>query len=161
MKIKSCILSLLMSSGIFLTAAAQNNIPACGSNASGSGGSVSYSYGQTVYSALPGSNGSAIQGVQQPYEISIITAVEETEGICLTATAYPNPAQTYLVLSIEGGEHKSLSYRLTASDGRLLQAATVEDNITRLNIESVSTGLYFLMVFDGSREVKTFKIIKN
>jgi hypothetical protein len=52
---------------------AQEAIPAGGGNASGSGGSASYSVGQVVYTTNTGTNGSAAQGVQQPYEISVVS----------------------------------------------------------------------------------------
>ena len=55
---------------------AQETIPAIGGNASGSGGSVSYSVGQAVYTTNTGTNGSVPQGVQQPFEISVETGNE-------------------------------------------------------------------------------------
>ena len=60
---------------------AQETIPATGGNASGSGGSVSYTIGQITYRTISGTNGAVTQGIQQPYEISVVTAVENTEGI--------------------------------------------------------------------------------
>ena len=41
----------------------QQTIPATGGNASGSGGSVSYSVGQILYSTFSGTNGTVVQGV--------------------------------------------------------------------------------------------------
>lgn len=52
---------------------AQETVLSSGGNATG-GGSVSYSVGQIVYNAYPGTNdNSEAQGVQQPYESSIET----------------------------------------------------------------------------------------
>lgn len=56
------------------TAYAQQASTASGGNASGSGGSASYSVGQTAYTVSNG-NGSVSQGVQQPFEISIVTDI--------------------------------------------------------------------------------------
>jgi hypothetical protein len=42
---------------------AQNAIPASGGNATGSGGSVSYTFGQVVYTTKSGTGGSVAQGV--------------------------------------------------------------------------------------------------
>ncbi len=50
-------------------AQAQATIPATGGTATGSGGSVSLTVGQLVWHMFPGSNGTVLQGVQQPYEI--------------------------------------------------------------------------------------------
>ncbi len=52
---------------------AQEVIPASGGNATGSGGSVSYSAGQVFYLTHEGTTGSVNEGAQQPYEISAIT----------------------------------------------------------------------------------------
>ena len=64
---------------------AQQATTASGGDASGSGGSVAHSVGQTVYTTNTGSNGSVAQGVEQPYEISITTGLAET-GINLIFT---------------------------------------------------------------------------
>lgn len=49
----------------------QSTIPATGGNATGSGGSVSYTAGQATYQTSEGTTGTVAQGVQQPYEISM------------------------------------------------------------------------------------------
>ena len=43
-----------------------------------------------------GINGSAAQGVQQPYEISVVTAVEKALDISLEMVVYPNPATDFI-----------------------------------------------------------------
>ena len=65
----------------YQTLLAQNAVPSAGGNASGSGGSVSYTVGQTVYTAVAGSSGMIIQGCQQPYEAVVLTGLPEAEGI--------------------------------------------------------------------------------
>lgn len=75
----------------------QNAIPATGGNASGSGGSVSYSVGQVTYLINTGTSGSVAQGVQQPYEISVVTGIEEASGIELEFSVYPNPASDFAI----------------------------------------------------------------
>jgi hypothetical protein len=71
--IKSLLLFLTAFVGLTPFLMAQENVNASGSNASGSGGSASYSVGQVFYQIHSGSNGSVVEGVQQPYEISVIT----------------------------------------------------------------------------------------
>jgi hypothetical protein len=68
---------------------AQSTIPATGGNAAGNGGSVSYTVGQIVYTTVSGTNGSVAQGVQQPYEISVVTGIENKE-INLSCSIYSN-----------------------------------------------------------------------
>ena len=86
MRIKKLKLITLLLLGVGLTGLqAQQAIPASGGNASGSGGSASYSVGQVIYSKNTGTNGSVAQGIQQPYEIMVVTGIEiMTTEICRT-----------------------------------------------------------------------------
>ncbi|MGB4293795.1 MAG: hypothetical protein WBJ37_13065 [Bacteroidales bacterium] len=56
---------------------AQNTVTSAGGDASGSGGSVSYTTGQIVYTTVSSANNSVAQGVQQPWEISVVTEIEK------------------------------------------------------------------------------------
>jgi len=66
---------------------AQEAIPASGGNAKGSGGTVSYSFGQVYYISVEGVNGTVAQGVQQPFEISVVTGNKIATGINLQCNA--------------------------------------------------------------------------
>ncbi len=79
----------------------QESIPASGGDVSGSGGSASYSIGQVFYSTHTGADGSVSEGVQQPYEISVVTSVVEAEGIDLVVSAFPNPVTDHLILRVD------------------------------------------------------------
>jgi hypothetical protein len=138
---------------------AQQATTASGGDASGSGGSVAYSIGQIVYTTNTSSSGSVAQGVQQPYEISIITGLLETD-IKLNLSAYPNPTTNYLMLQIDNFD-KDLSYQLFDISGKLLESNTVAANSTTINMEQMQTGTYLLKVTQNNKLVKTFKIIKN
>ena len=140
---------------------AQNTISASGGNASGSGGSVSYSVGQIVYTSNTGTNGSAAQGVQQPYEISVVTGIEEAKDISLEIMVYPNPATDFVKLMIKNYEVENLRYQLYDINGRLLQDNKVEGNETNIVMSNFLPATYFLKVTDNNKVVKTFKIIKN
>jgi len=160
MKNKKTKLSALLLLGIgFNQVYAQQATTASGGDASGSGGSVAYSVGQIVYTTYTGSNGSVAQGVQQPYEISIITGLLETD-IKLNLSAYPNPTTNYLMLQIDNYD-KAISYQLYDIGGKLLESNTVVANSTTIKMEQMPTGTYLLKVIQNNKEVKTFKIIKN
>jgi len=94
------------------TIQAQNSIPASGSNAAGSGGSVSYTLGQVVYTNISGTSGYISQGIQLPYEISVLTPVNEVSGITSAISVYPNPANGFVTLKVESNDAKSLNYML-------------------------------------------------
>ena len=79
---------------------AQTSVIPTGGNGSGSGGSVSYTIGQVAYSTLYGADGSLLEGVQHPYEISVATSLDEASLIELTVTVYPNPASNHIAITL-------------------------------------------------------------
>jgi Secretion system C-terminal sorting domain len=82
---KLLLISTLMLIG-YAKVHAQQSTVAAGGEASGSGGTMSYSAGQVLYTTNFGSNGSAIQGVQQTAVNPILTNVQTSQcGITLSA----------------------------------------------------------------------------
>lgn len=172
LKVKSIGVATLLTFTFSLsTLMAQETIPATGGNASGSGGTVSYSVGQVVYTTNTGTNGSVAQGVQQPFEISVVTGIEQT-AINLAISAYPNPTTDYLVLKIENYDNGNLSYQLFDMQGKLLENKKVTGNETSIDMSKLVPATYFVKVYavgrndrtgvtEGNKEVKTFKIIKT
>lgn len=145
---------------------AQESIPASGGNASGSGGTVNYTVGQVVYTTNTGTNGSIAQGVQQPYEISVVSGIEQAQDINLICTAYPNPATDFLTLKVENYDNENLSYQLFDISGKLLKNKKITGNETSIDMSNLVSAIYFLKIVKtqgiaSQKEVKTFKIIKN
>ena len=140
---------------------AQQVVTSSGGNSSGSGGTVSYTLGQIVYTTNTGTNGSAAQGVQQSYEISEVTGIEEALGISLEMVVYPNPATDFIKLNIKNYEVQNLRYQLYNTNGSLIKDNRVEGNETSIEMSSLLPATYFLKVTDKKIIVKTFKIIKN
>jgi hypothetical protein len=162
MQNKKVKLSALLLLGIGLTGIqAQEIISGTGGNASGSGGSVSYTFGQIFYTTNTGTNGFVLQGVQQPFEISSITAVEETNAISLYCTAFPNPTSGSLILKVDSYNKENLWYKLYDTNGRLLENKKIKSNETSIGMTNLASATYFLKVIDNNKEIKTFKIIKK
>jgi len=146
----------------FLTSIyAQQAIVTSGVNASGSGGSVSYSVGQVVYTTNTGINGSVAQGVQQPYEISVIIGLDEAKGINLSFSTYPNPTNDFLILKVGDFKFENLMCQLYDLNGQLIESKKVENIETKISMEKLTPAIYFLKIIQESKDVKTFKIIKN
>jgi len=165
MKYKKLKLLALIVSALGLTGLqAQNAVPATGGNASGSGGTVSYSVGQVVYTTNTGTNGSEAQGVQQPFEISIVTELKEAKGIDLVVSAYPNPATAYVKLKVDASASpglRSISYQLFDINGKLLENKKIEGPETRIAMSNLVPATYILKVFKNNKEVKIFQIVKS
>lgn len=140
---------------------AQNTIPASGGNATGSGGSVNYTVGQVVDDTYTGTNGSVAQGVQQPYEISVVNGIDEALGISLEIKVYPNPTMDFIKLKTANYEIQNLRYQLYDMNGRLVKENKVEGDETSIAMSNLVPATYFLKVMDNKEVIKTFKIIKN
>lgn len=143
---------------------AQTALPTTGGNASGSGGSVNYTIGQVVYSTNIGSSGCESQGVQQPFEISVFSGVDEVESINLLISVYPNPTTDFLTLKID--ESVSLSihtmyYQLYDVIGKQLEIKRIDVSETCIAMSNLKPSIYFLKINQNNKSVKTFKIVKN
>jgi hypothetical protein len=132
-----------------------------GGESTGSGGTVSYSIGQVFYETKNGSNGSVADGVQQAYEISILTALEGTKSVNITVNAFPNPTTSDLTLTVGNLNLSTLSFQLYDIQGKLLQKEKITGTTTTIPMATFLTATYFLKVMQGNKEVKTFKIIKK
>jgi len=138
---------------------AQEAIPAAGGDASGGGGTVSYSVGQIIFTTYTATEGSVAQGVQQPYEILITTGLEKT-AITLNYSAYPNPTTNYLMLQIDN-YNKALLYQLYDLNGNIIESKQVTGKVTYIAMEQLAIATYFLRITQYNQVIKTFKIIKN
>ena len=161
MRHKKLKLSAILLLGLGLTGLqAQESVNATGGKALGSGGSASYSVGQIIYTTNnSGTNGSVAQGVQQPFEISVVAGLEEAKGIELSA--YPNPVTGNLILTVENFELPTLSFQLYDMNGKLIEIKKIEDKQTSIGMVNLVRGNYLLKVILENKEVKVFKIIKN
>jgi len=144
-----------------VTVNGQSAISATGGTATGTGGTVTYTVGQVTYSTFTGTSGSVAQGVQQPWEISTVTAIEKTEGITLEMSVYPNPTGGVLKLTIRDIDDKNLRYRLFDMNGLLLQDKKIDSEETEISLQDYSSTMYFLRIANNKQDIKVFKIVKN
>jgi hypothetical protein len=153
--ILSFVLMLFVSGSLL----AQHANPATGGEATGSGGSSSYTVGQVVYTTNVGPNGSVAGGVQQPYEISVVTALKKTNDILLVYKAFPNPVKNILTLSVKNFE--GLTVQLLDVNGKQLINKKIEKTETEIDMVGLPMAAYFLKVTDNKKELSVLKIIKN
>ena len=139
---------------------AQESTNSSGGNATGSGGTVSYSIGQVLFNANSGSSGSVAQGVQHAYEIFTVGINETTSNISLTA--FPNPTTDNLTLQINDYKNEKLSYQLFDIQGKLITNGQVISKQTTINTVSLKSATYFIHFLNQeNKKVQSFKIIKN
>ncbi len=151
----------LLLSLAFVKLPAQETILTAGGNATGSGGCASYSIGQTFYSVHSLTEGSIAEGVQQPFEVYVISGTQETDMITLEFRAYPNPVTGLLFLKTGYTENLPLFYRLVDSNGRILLNKRITGDESVVAMEKYAAGIYYLNVMTPEKNLMTFKIIKH
>ena len=139
---------------------AQNTFSASGGNAIGQGGSVSYTIGQVVYLNISGTGGDILQGIQQPFEVTVITGSEDPE-IQIGWSVYPNPAGEFITLMTGGYDFEKLHYQFYDINGNLLLKEKLSGDQAWITTGNFKAGTYFLVVSDNIKNLKTFKIIKK
>ena len=140
---------------------AQQATTTTGGEANGSGGTVSYSVGQVAYVTNSSSNYSEAQGVQQPYEISVVTKTVEINGQLIEVLVFPNPSVDQLTLTLEGVSINEISYELYDLQGRRIANQPVSSDKTDIDVSYLPQATYFLKVLQGQQTLTHFKILKN
>lgn len=158
---KSKLLFIVVVWGLyFATLQGQETVSTIGGNVTGTGGSISYTFGQTTFNLISGTSGLVIQGVQHAYEISIVTDIQSIEEITLDCIVYPNPSKGTLRLVIKSYSDNNMMFRLYDLNGVLLQDKIIEGRETEISMVNLSSAVYFLKILEGNKEIKTFKIVK-
>ena len=139
----------------------QENTVVSGGDLSGSGGNMSYSIGQAIYTTSSGSTGTLSQGVQQPYDIYSTVGIDEFKGITLGMSIFPNPVVDLLVLKIENGLTENLSFNLYDEAGKIIENRIITTSETTFSMSQYMRAVYFLKVISNDNELKIFRIVKN
>ena len=138
----------------------QDTVAISGGEASGSGGTSSYTLGQVFYTATTTGNGSISQGVQQSFELFTLSN-QQLMTVNLEALVYPNPSSDYVKLNITDSTLTDLNYILMNIQGKVLSSAKISSLYTPISLYGLSVGTYVLKVSQKNNELKTFKIIKK
>lgn len=159
MKTKSQLLLFLISHLFFGNLFAQRNTVSTGGDASGSGGTVSYSVGQIDYSSTSGSSGTIHQGVQQPLEFFNLSIKENSFDFAVLI--YPNPVVAELHVDLAGISLDFLSFNLTDASGKMIENQAILHEKFTLNMTELSRANYFLNFIKNGKVVGSYQLIKN
>lgn len=130
-----------------------------GGNASGQGGSISYSVGQVFFTVNHSYEFVVLEGVQQPSSQTETTSINEINDF--TITAYPNPFTDVLYINIDDFENKDLRYLIFDIQGNLLKRIRVKERTTEVFLYNLQAAAYLLKIFNGDVNVTTLKLIKK
>jgi hypothetical protein len=155
------VLMLFLTMAISTALIAQQQLVPAGGNAAGTSGTISYTLGQPLLVQLNGQGVSLTGGVQQPFEISVVSGLKDPRFDQMALTVFPNPVQQKLVLSYNEVFAGPLSYALYNLQGELIVNGKVQQTNTEIIVDYLPSSTYLLRITEGSREVKTFRIIKK
>lgn len=160
---KILLITLFLSAVCLAGLSAQQALPATGGEASGSGGTVSYTVGQLNYTTQSTANGILSSGLQQTYEVSVVSGMEVEADISLSIGAYPNPTMEQLTIEVEQLELKpqKLHYSLYDLSGRLIQQKEMTGAKTSLQTDKLIPATYILKVSTDKKTLKIFRILKK
>ena len=159
MRIKCIFLVILIF--IMIPSYAQEGMLPAGGEGAGSGGSVSFSLGQILQTCSGGEEYELMHGVQQPYEISIVSSPGQFKEIGLALSTYPNPADDFLVLKVDSHIWEELEFEMYNSEGKILLSGRLMNAGTNIDMSPLTPGMYLLRVSMKNEPVKTFKIIRK
>ena len=152
-----CVLLCFLSTQLLFS---QDAVVPSGGEGQGSGGTISYTVGQVFYHYYPGDEANITEGVQQAYEISVITD-SDLDVYNFHLTAFPNPVVDRLVLESEVSNPLPLGWRLCNLTGQVLRQGTLEASRIEINTHDLAAATYFIHISQDDQTVQTFKIIKK
>lgn len=138
----------------------QKNVVATGGEASGSGGTSSFTVGQIDYTYQTGTSGSMSLGVQQPFEIFTNDLIENQ--LDLSIGLFPNPAVDVIIMTVADlNAYGTMTYNLTDAQGKLVRAEKITAAETSITVSDLPNACYYLNVIVDDRLAKSFKLVKS
>lgn len=124
-----------------------------------SNGSLSYTIGEPVTETFSTNNNILTQGFQQS-KITI-TAIEVFKIEDIDIYVYPNPSDSHVFIKVESDNYPQFIYYLFDIKGKLISTGKSQDEITKLDIEALTTGTYLLKIEFTQSLTNTYRIIKE
>ena len=153
------LLSLVFFITFYCSSHAQVGLGTTGGDLSGNGGGASYSVGQYLSAVQVGDMTTLQLGVQQAFEISVVTSTDE-ELLDLNPMVFPNPSPGKVYLKLNPNGYPSYQYRLLDLQGTVLAQGRLAENINSIDLTPYTAQVFFISIYNQKRMLKTFKIIK-
>ena len=136
---------------------AQQIIASGGDYYQNSNGSVTYTIGEPIIETYSNVSNTLTQGFNQTrLTVTELFTIPESN---LIISAYPNPAQEYII--IKTNNNNDLKYELYDTNGRLITNNSLISEETNISLNNLSSAIYFLKIKQlTGKEIKTFKIEK-
>jgi hypothetical protein len=139
---------------------AQQSPVSSGGDAKSASGSFSFSYGQISYTEIETNSISICQGVQQAFEIYDL-GFSLGSNTNLKLSVFPNPFSSYVNLKIDNLDRSTLESSVFDAAGRLLSTQKIKQRETKINIDFLPSAVYFIVITDAGKMIKSFKVVKK
>ncbi|MCS6935876.1 MAG: T9SS type A sorting domain-containing protein [Chitinophagales bacterium] len=140
---------------------AQRTISPSGGEATGSGGTVSFTIGQIDYIFQSGSNGNLHQGVQQPYELFTVSITEAAKPFSIRV--FPNPTAHSITIQSDAPSGEPLTLLLYDTQGKLIYRQPHHTQHSEIDMSAYASGQYLLHILHSQKQqpLQTIQIIKH
>jgi len=152
-------LVLIILVSLKLTSYSQEAILSAGKDIEDAEGSISFSIGQVVFNQHNALDHSKIQGVQQPYEISISPLTERTCG-ALSFSVFPNPTLSEITIRTDDFQEGLLA-QLFDSSGKFVAIQKMLSTETTFQFDQLAATIYFIKITLNDNFIQTFKVVKQ
>lgn len=153
-------LNLVLAAGLFAASAmAQQAVTPAGADASGNGGSLSWTLGQVDAAFLQASAGSMAQGVQHPVEL--LTLAVEEKGPAPGLSAWPNPTADAVTLDLGEAFDANTQYQVLDATGRRLAVGPVPASSFAISFRSWPAASYFIRILHPDGTSSLLPVIKH
>jgi hypothetical protein len=120
-------------------------------------GSVSFTIGEVVIKPLTNTDGSILQGFQQPSWNFV--GIDDINPV-FEATVFPNPMDQNL--SIQTAYFSKIHYQLIDNNGKNIHSGELLSESTQIGVANLAPGNYQLFLIDNQGErLKTIHLIKT
>ena len=115
--------------------------------------------GESIVKTLEKTDVKVTQGFHQ--STLKVTVIDELKGLPISIMAYPNPVVDEIKLEVGKEVPSGATYSLFNMKGEIVSQDILEGLITKISFQSLISAAYLLKVNQGTKTLKTFKIIKN
>jgi hypothetical protein len=154
---RTILLLLIVSCGSRLLA--QQVVATAGGTLGNVNGSISFTIGEGVAQTLTKGDKTITQGFHQT-TISV-SMISELKDLDFSMYIFPNPASDMLTLKLTNGNAAGLQYLLFDINGMLISQKNMAGPETNISVGQLPEGFYFIKIQEGTKVLKTFKIIKQ
>ncbi len=120
---------------------------------------ISWTLGETVIETFKVDENILTQGFHQP--TLTVVSIDEIDMPGYNITAFPNPAKSYLTLSVEARKYEKMNYMLYDFNGNLIKRGFIKEKNTEISFEGLKPAVYFIRIIEENKHLTTIKIIKN